>query len=122
MKAIKKKRRNLKRRHLRVRRTVSGTPERPRLVVFRSLAHIYAQIVDDTTRKTLVAANTRQSGVRGDLPRTSNTEAAKAVGKAIASAALAQGIKTVCFDRGGRKFHGRVRALAEAVREAGVKC
>lgn len=121
MRAIKRKRRNLKRRSRRVRGRVSGTTERPRLVVFRSLNHMYAQVVDDATGETLAAASTRQKAVRDALPKTGNVAAAQAVGKAIAAAALARGIGRVCFDRGGRKYHGRVKAVADAAREAGLK-
>jgi len=120
MRATKKKRRNLQRRRLRVRRRLAGTPERPRLTVFRSLKHTYAQVVDDTTGRTLVAANTRQKAVLPAGGKTGNVDAAKAVGKAVAEAALALGIKKVCFDRGGRKFHGRVKAVADGARDAGL--
>ena len=121
MRATKKKRQNLKRRSRRVRGQVVGTAERPRLAVFRSLGHTYAQIVDDSTGKTLASASTRQQAVSTLTPKTGNVAAAKVVGKAIADIALAQGIKQVCFDRGGRKYHGRVKAVAEAAREAGLK-
>ena len=104
-----------------VRRRLSSAKGRPRLAVFRSLAHIYAQIIDDTTGNTLAAASTRQPKLGSGLERTNNIEAAKVVGKEIASVALARGIDTICFDRGGRKFHGRVKALADAAREAGLK-
>ena len=104
-----------------MRRNVRGTAERPRLTVRRSLAHIYAQIIDDAAGKTLVAASTQQASVISGLNNTGNIEAAKAVGKRIASLAMAQGVKKACFDRGGRKFHGRVKALADAAREAGLE-
>ena len=110
----------LTRRRRRIRRTVSGSPERPRLVVYRSLTHIYAQVVDDATGKVLAAAGTLAPALRSSLKSTGNVEAAKAVGKEIAAAALSRGISKVCFDRGGRKYHGRVKALAEAAREAGL--
>jgi len=110
----------LKRRHLRIRRKIAGTLDRPRLCVYRSLRHIYAQIVDDTTGRTLAAASTLQPDLRGALKQTGNVEAAKRVGREIALKAQALGIKNVRFDRGGRKYHGRVKALAEAAREAGL--
>ena len=121
MKAINKKRRRLKRRHLRLRRKVAGTEERPRLFVFKSLCHTGAQLIDDVAGKTLLAASTRTPSVRARLNSTGNIAAAKAVGKEIGEKALAAGIRQVCLDRGGRKYHGRVKALAEAAREAGLK-
>jgi large subunit ribosomal protein L18 len=110
----------LTRRARRVRRTVSGTPERPRLAVYRSLAHIYAQVIDDTTGRVLAATGTTSADLRAQLKATGNIEAAKAVGKQIAAAAIARGVTKVCFDRRGRKYHGRVKALADAAREAGL--
>ena len=102
----------------RIRKTVSGTPEKPRLVVFRSNSEIYAQIVDDTKGVTLVAASSRDK----DLKATgTKTERAKQVGEAIAKKALAAGIETVSFDRGGYLYHGRVKSLAEGAREGGLK-
>jgi len=121
MKRQRKKRLNLKRRQMRVRRRISGTSDRPRLTVCRSLAHISAQLVDDATGKTLATASTRQARLKDNLTSTGNIEAAKAVGKEIASLALSRGINKICFDRGGRKYHGRVRALAEAARQAGLE-
>lgn len=121
MRVIKEKRKNLKRRGRRVRGRVAGTAARPRLAVFRSLSHTYAQIMDDSTGRTLATANTRQKAVAALTPKTGNVAAAKVVGKVIADIALAQGIKQVCFDRGGRRYHGRVKAVAEAAREAGLK-
>lgn len=109
-----------KRRHLRIRKKVVGTPERPRLCVFRSLHHIYAQVIDDSTGRTLVSASTVEREVRKALKSTGNIEAAAYVGKLIGERALAQGITKVVFDRGGNKYHGRVKALAEAAREAGL--
>ena len=106
-----------KRRHARVRTKVSGTPERPRLNVFRSNAHIHAQIIDDVNGVTLVAA----SSVEMKLENGSNVEAASAVGKKIAERAMEKNIKNVVFDRGGYVYHGRVKALAEAAREAGLE-
>lgn len=116
-KGIKNKARQ--KRHLRVRKLVTGTAARPRLNVFRSLSHIYAQIIDDATGTTLVAASTMDK----DLSVTygGNTEAAKVVGAAVAARALAKGINKVVFDRGGYIYHGRVAALAQAAREAGLE-
>ncbi|WP_280101477.1 50S ribosomal protein L18 [Thermovirga lienii] len=108
-------------RHRRLRRKISGTPERPRLAVFRSLNHIYAQMIDDTVGHTLVSASTLDKELRDKLASTKDTEAAKAVGELIAKRALEKGIKEAVFDRGGHKFHGRVKALAEAARNAGLK-
>lgn len=108
------------RRHQRLRKRMSGTPERPRLAVFRSLNHIYAQIIDDVSGRTLAAASTLDPDLRGSLNGTGNIEAAKAVGQLIAKRALAKGIDKVVFDRGGHIYHGRVAALAEAAREAGL--
>lgn len=109
-----------KRRHLRIRKKVYGTPERPRLAVFRSLQHIYAQIIDDTKGITLLSASTVEPEVRKQLKSTGNAEAARHVGKLIGERALAQGITKVVFDRGGNLYHGRVKALAEGAREAGL--
>ena len=105
-------------RHVRVRGKISGTPERPRLNVFRSNANIYAQIIDDVNGVTLVAANTLEKEFEG---ATGNCEAAKKVGEVLAERAKAKGIEEVVFDRGGYIFHGRVAALAEGAREAGLK-
>ena len=105
-------------RHVRVRGKVSGTPERPRLNVFRSNANIYAQIIDDVNGVTLVAANTLEKEFEGT---TGNCEAAKKVGAVLAERAKAKGINVVVFDRGGYIFHGRVAALAEGAREGGLK-
>lgn len=110
-----------KRRHIRVRKQLSGTTERPRLNVFRSLHHIYAQVTDDTKGVTLVSASSLDSGLRGDLPGKTKVEQAKLVGKLVAERSLEAGINEVVFDRGGYKYHGRVKALAEASREAGLK-
>ena len=106
-------------RHARVRAVVSGTPERPRLAVFRSNKNIEAQIIDDIAGVTLVSASSYEKGNK--FENGSNVEAAKLVGKAIAEKALEKGISTVVFDRGGFVYHGRVQALAEAAREAGLK-
>jgi len=110
-----------KKRHYRVRNRLSGTPERPRLAVFKSNKHIYAQVIDDVNRCTLVAASTMEKSLSGDLKSTSNVDAAKAVGTAVAKKALDKGIESVVFDRGGFLFHGKVKALAESAREAGLK-
>ena len=105
-------------RHLRVRNHISGTAERPRLNVFRSLSNIYAQVINDETGETIAAASTVEKNLKENYG--GNIEAAKAVGKAIAEKALAKGVKEVVFDRGGYLYHGRVAALAEAAREAGL--
>ena len=121
MKSQKKKRLNLKRRQMRVRRKVVGTKNRPRLAVFRSLSHIYAQLIDDATGDILAAVSTQQPKLASALTGAGNIEAAKAVGREIASVALTRGVSQVCFDRRGRKFHGRVKALADAAREGGLR-
>jgi large subunit ribosomal protein L18 len=108
-------------RHLRVRKNIIGTAERPRLNVFRSLSHIYAQIINDKTGATLVSASTMDKEVSQALNYGGNIEAAKLVGAAVAKRALEQGIKQVVFDRGGYIYHGRIAALAEAAREAGLE-
>jgi len=108
-------------RHIRLRNKVSGTPERPRLAVFRSLRHIYAQVIDDTTGHTLAAASSAEVIKDAGCPITPKIDASTAVGKMVAERAIAEGITKVVFDRGGCKFHGRVKALAEATREAGLK-
>ncbi len=107
--------------HQRIRNKISGTPKRPRLCVFRSSKYIYVQIVDDTRGKTLAAASTAEKDVRGDLKHGCNIQASKLAGKAIAERAKAKGIETVVFDRGGYLYHGRIKALAEAARESGLK-
>ena len=107
--------------HLKIRNRFSGTAERPRLAVFRSNNHMYTQIIDDTVGKTLVAASTVEKDVKAELKKTNDVEAAAYLGKVIAERALAKGIKTVVFDRGGFLFHGRVAALADAAREAGLQ-
>ena len=117
VKTIDKKAMRLKR-HIRVRGKISGTPECPRLNVFRSNANIYAQIIDDVNGVTLVAASTLEKEFEG---ATGNCEAAKKVGAALAERAKAKGIEEVVFDRGGYIYHGRVAALAEGAREAGLK-
>jgi large subunit ribosomal protein L18 len=107
--------------HRRVRETVRGTTERPRLSVYRSLKHIYAQVIDDIAGRTLAAASTADEQVRAQVSYGGNVAAAKVVGKAIAERALAAGVDKVVFDRGGYQYHGRVKALAEAARAAGLK-
>jgi large subunit ribosomal protein L18 len=107
-------------RQVRVRRKVRGTAERPRLCIFRSARHIYAQIIEDSTGRTLVAASTQNGEVAEGLKATGNVDAAKAVGAALAQKALAQDINRVVFDRNGFLYHGRVKALADAAREAGL--
>lgn len=109
-----------KRKHLRVRKKVSGTPECPRLCVFRSNSHIYAQVIDDTNAVTLVSASSLDKDIKSATSNGSNIEAATQVGKLVAERALAKDIKEVVFDRGGYIYHGRVAALAEAAREAGL--
>ena len=108
------------RRRFRVSKRVRGTPERPRLCVFRTLKHMYAQVIDDEAGKTLVAASTVDKDLRSNVKNGGNKAAAQAVGKAIAERAVAAGIKEVCFDRREFKYHGRVATLAQAAREAGL--
>jgi large subunit ribosomal protein L18 len=104
--------------HTRIRRKLSGTTERPRLAIFRSVAHIYAQVIDDTAGKTLVSASSVDKGAKTN---GGNVKAAKAIGKLVAERAKEKGIKSVVFDRGGYHYHGRVKALADAAREAGLE-
>jgi large subunit ribosomal protein L18 len=111
----------LLRRKYHVRKAVFGTVERPRLSVYRSSKHIYAQIVNDFDGRTLASASSVVDEVRGDLKNGGNVAAAKLVGKAIAERARAAGVTAVAFDRGGRKYHGRIKALADAAREGGLK-
>ena len=108
------------RRKYHIRKKIFGTAERPRLTVFRSSKHIYAQIVDDLAGATLASASTRAKSVREQLPKGGNKKAAEAVGEAIAKQALGVGIKCVCFDRNRYKFQGRVKSLADAARKAGL--
>ena len=117
---IKKQAKNESRlvRHARVRKKISGTPERPRLSIYKSLTGIYAQIIDDVNGKTLVAASTLDKEVK---TKASNIEAAKEVGALVAKRATKAGIKTIVFDRGGYQYHGKVKALAEAAREGGLE-
>ena len=107
--------------HRRLRNHLSGTAERPRLAVFRSNNHMYAQIIDDTVGHTLVAASTLEKDVKAELEKTNNVDAAAYLGKVIAQKALDKGIKTVVFDRGGFIYQGKIQALAEAAREAGLE-
>ena len=107
--------------HMKIRNRFSGTAERPRLAVFRSNNHMYAQIIDDTVGNTLVAASTVEKEVKEQLEKTNNVDAAAYLGTVIAKRALEKGITTVVFDRGGYIYHGKVAALAEAAREAGLK-
>ncbi|KIL39752.1 50S ribosomal protein L18 [Gordoniibacillus kamchatkensis] len=108
-------------RHLRVRKKIAGTPERPRLNIFRSSKHMYAQIIDDTTGVTLASASTQDKELKGQVESGGNVEAAKKVGELIAQRAKAKGLDKVVFDRGGYLYHGRVQALADAAREAGLE-
>jgi len=107
--------------HHRVRQRVVGTPGRPRLCVYRSLEHIYAQVIDDQSGRTLVSASSLDKATRAALKGGGNVAAAKIVGKTLAERSLAVGIQQVVFDRGGYRYHGRVQALANAAREAGLK-
>jgi len=109
------------RRKRRVRKPLRGTPERPRLSIYRSHKQIYCQAIDDTTGKTLASASTRDKGLKGDVKYGGNSGAASIIGKALAERLLAEGVNEVCFDRGAYKYHGRVAALADAAREAGLK-
>ncbi len=109
-----------KRRHERVRKTVTGTPERPRLAVYRSLNHIYAQVIDDTAGHTVAAASDQDAEVRKEATKKKKTDVAGLVGAALGQRAKEKGITAVVFDRGGFRYHGRVKALAEAVRKAGI--
>ena len=107
-------------RHLRVRRRIGGTAARPRLSVFRSLKHIYAQVIDDEARRTLVSVGSQSPELRAKLKSGGNVAAAKAVGELVAQKAKALGIERVVFDRGGYQFHGRVKALADGARGSGL--
>jgi len=108
-------------RQRRVRSKVAGTPERPRLNVYRSLNNMYAQIIDDTTGTTLVSASTLEADIKSQVSGTGNKEAAKVVGEAVAKRAIEKGIDTVVFDRAGYLYHGRVKELADGARAAGLK-
>ena len=111
----------LERRQYRTRKSIFGSPERPRLSVFRSDKHIYAQLVDDFAGKTLASVSSVNAGVRGELKNGGNVKAAEKVGAAIAARAKELGVTKVAFDRGGRMYHGRIKALADAAREAGLQ-
>ena len=112
---------NRVKKHKKIRNRFSGTPERPRLAVFRSNNHMYAQIIDDTVGNTLVAASTLEKDVKAELEHTNDVAAAAYLGTVIAKKALDKGIKTVVFDRGGFVYQGKIKALAEAAREAGLE-
>lgn len=116
----KQKRLARHRRHERVRKKISGTPERPRLNVYRSLSNIYCQVIDDVTGHTLVAASTVDKEIRPMVTGKEKTEQARIVGEVLGRRALEQGIKTVVFDRGGWLYHGRIKAMAEGARKAGL--
>ena len=120
---VSKESRSAKRvkKHMKIRNRFSGTPERPRLAVFRSNNHMYAQIIDDTVGNTLVAASTLEKDVKAELEHTNDVAAAAYLGTVIAKKALDKGIKTVVFDRGGFVYQGKIKALAEAAREAGLE-
>lgn len=119
---INKESRNVirQKKHLKIRNRFSGTTERPRLAVYRSNNHVYAQVIDDTVGKTIVSASTVEKSVASELEKTNNVDAAAYVGKVVAERALAADIKEVVFDRGGFIYTGKVKALAEAAREAGL--
>lgn len=121
MEKIKSRQASRKRRHRRVRTRVSGTAQRPRLNVFRSIKHIYAQVIDDESGQTLAAASSLDGALRAKMARGSDKDAARQVGMLVGQRSLDAGINTVVFDRGGYIFHGRVRELAEGAREAGLK-
>ena len=110
-----------RKKHLRIRNRFAGTTERPRLAVFRSNMHMYAQIIDDSTATTLVAASTLEKAAKAELEKTNDVAAATYLGKLIAEKALAKGISEVVFDRGGFIYQGKIKALADAAREAGLK-
>jgi large subunit ribosomal protein L18 len=109
------------RRHLRIRKRVVGRTDRPRLAVYRSLVHIYAQVVDDAVGRTLASASTLEAELRGQLEGKKKLEQAQLVGRLVGERAVAAGVKQVVFDRGGNLFHGRVKALADSAREAGLE-
>jgi len=111
----------LERRKIRVRKKVKGTTERPRLNIFRSNKHIYAQVVDDTKGMTIASASTRTKEVAGQAAKLKKTDVAKKVGEAVAKIALAKGIDKVVFDRGGYIYHGRIKSVADGARESGLK-
>lgn len=120
MLSIKEKTQARQHRHTRIRKKIIGTPEKPRLAVFRSHRHIYAQIIDDLAGRTLVSASTRGQDFQGALNKGGNLEASQKVGALLAKKAITVGIQKVVFDRGGYLFHGRIKALAEAARQGGL--
>jgi large subunit ribosomal protein L18 len=120
MDRAKERRLARQRRHMRVRRGMQGTSERPRLSVYRSLKHIYAQVIDDTQGRTLVAASTQDAEVQKQLKDKDKSGQAAVVGEVLAKRAQAAGVKQIVFDRGGYKYHGRVKSLAEAARKGGL--
>ncbi|SFQ16175.1 large subunit ribosomal protein L18 [Butyrivibrio proteoclasticus] len=107
--------------HMRIRNRFSGTAERPRLAVFRSNNHVYAQVIDDVAGKTIVSASTLEKDIKAELKNTDDIDAASKVGSVVAQRAMEKGIKAVVFDRGGYVYHGKVKALADAAREAGLE-
>ena len=115
------RRESVQRRHRRIRKKVNGTPERPRLSIFRSNNHIYAQVIDDVAQHTIAAASTLEGSLRSELSSKATCEASAAVGKLVAQRAREKGIAKVVFDRGGNLYHGRIKALADAAREAGLE-
>ena len=121
MSATEKKLISRKRRHIRIRKKVSGTSERPRLCVSKSLKHIYAQIINDDTGATLASSSTMDKDIKGKIKAAGDINAAKVIGAAIAEKALGKDIKKVVFDRGGYIYHGSIKALAEAAREKGLQ-
>ena len=120
MKSIASKKERTKRRHFRIRTRVLGTKDRPRLAVFRSNKHIYAQIIDDVQGKTIISSSTVQGSVKSGIKSTWTREAAKKVGELLAKNAMEKCIKKIVFDRGGNKFHGKILALAEGAKKAGL--
>lgn len=108
-------------RHYRLRNKISGTAQKPRLAVYRSNMHIYAQVIDDTVGNTICSASTMEADVKAKLGKTNDVEAAKVVGEAVAKKAIEKGINTVVFDRGGYVYQGKIQALADAAREAGLQ-
>ena len=118
---VSKREQDRTRRHRRVRLRVYGTPDRPRLNIFRSNAHIYAQVIDDTTGRTLVSASSRDKEIKSKVKNGGAVAAATAVGRLVAERALKASLTAIVFDRGGYRYHGRVKALAEASREKGLK-
>jgi large subunit ribosomal protein L18 len=120
---IKREDRNIsrRRRHLRIRQTVRGSPDRPRLSVFRSLAHIYVQVIDDERNRTLAAASSLDPEIRTEVAKAKKAEAGRLVGELIARRAKSKGVRQVVFDRGGYLYHGRVRALADGARKGGLE-